>query len=300
MSQEIIEKIKDFLVQADTSPVQIDEKLIDEFAENCKALIKKQFTSDRDRSFRVRMSGIGRPLCQLQMEKAGAEREQSPYNNKLRFLIGDMIEALTVFIIKSSGIKVDSEQKGVKRKNKYFENGLTGTYDIEINNKIFDIKSASDWSFKNKFNMGFGAVAEKDVFGYLSQGYLYADTEKKDFGGWIVINKSSGEICLTEPPKDDKVYKDKGLKVANDNINALMQNKPFERCFDEVEETYRNKLTGNKRLDSVCEWCSFKHPCWGGKIQKLPQQVFDENGNHRSKNPRHFWYTFLAKKDKND
>ena len=34
--------------------------------------------------------------------------------------------------------------------------------------------------------MGFDAVVEKDVFGYKSQGYLYADAENKKFGGWIV------------------------------------------------------------------------------------------------------------------
>ena len=241
------------------------------------------------------MSGIGRPLCQLQMEKAGAEREQSPYNNKLRFLIGDMIEALTVFIIKSSGIKVDSEQKGVKRKNKYFENGLTGTYDIEINNKIFDIKSASDWSFKNKFNMGFGAVAEKDVFGYLSQGYLYAESLNKPFGGWIVINKSTGEIQLTAPPSDDTKYKDKALQIARDNASHLIDGKPFKRCFEDEEETFRQVKTGNRKLGTICSFCNFKKPCWGDDLQFLPQQ------QSKARNPKWFWYTKITqpKEDSN-
>tara|TARA_R100001126_G_C4854459_1_gene163770 strand:- start:521 stop:1237 length:717 start_codon:yes stop_codon:yes gene_type:complete len=234
------------------------------------------------------------------MEKLGAKREAQPYNNKLRFIFGDMIEAITMLLLKASGTTVDSEQKKVSRKSKYFEDGLSGTYDVEIDGKIYDIKSASDWAFKNKFSMGFDAVVEKDVFGYKSQGYLYADTENKKFGGWIVVNKSTGEMCLVSPPMDDTKHKKEALKVADDNIKALMENKPFERCFDDVEEKYRSKLTGNRVLDSVCGFCSFKQECWGDKIEYLPQQVFDDEGKPRSKNPRYYWYTHVANREKNN
>jgi hypothetical protein len=288
------------LVQAEKSPVPLSEELIEQFGEDCKKAIRKQFKEQRDKSFRVRMSGIGKPLCQLQMEKSGAKKEEMPYNSKLRFLFGDMIEAITVLLLKASGTTIDSEQKQVTRASKYFDTGLTGTYDIEIDNKIYDIKSASDWAFKNKFSMGFDAVVDKDVFGYKSQGYLYADAENKKFGGWIVINKSTGEMCIVSPPKNDAEHRKEALKVAEDNIKALMENKPFERCFTDVEEKYRNKLTGNRVLDSVCSFCSFKQECWGDKIEYLPQQVFDSEGNPRSKSPRYYWYTHLADRGNNN
>lgn len=227
MNIDILDKIKHFLVQAEKSPVPLSEELIEQFGEDCKKAIRKQFKEKRDTSFRVRMSGIGKPLCQLQMEKSGAKREEMPYNSKLRFLFGDMIEAITMLLLKASGTTVDSEQKQVSKPSKYFETGLTGTYDVEIDNKIYDIKSASDWSFKNKFSMGFDAVVDKDVFGYKSQGYLYADAENKKFGGWIVINKSTGEMCIVSPPKNDAEHRKEALKVAEDNIKALMENKPF-------------------------------------------------------------------------
>ena len=57
------------------------------------------------------MSTIGRPLCQLQMEKNGAEAETPPYNSKMRFIFGDLIEALAVAILKSSGVKIDDFQR---------------------------------------------------------------------------------------------------------------------------------------------------------------------------------------------
>jgi len=298
LNEDILNKLKDFLVQAEGSSVPMSEELIEQFGEDCKAAMRKQFKQKRESKFRVRMSGIGKPLCQLQMEKSGAKKEPMAYNGKIRFIFGDMIEAFTVLLLKASGIVIDSEQKQVSRKNKYFpDSGLTGTYDVEIDGKIYDIKSASDWAFKNKFSMGFGAVVDKDVFGYLSQGYLYADTEKKKFGGWIVVNKSTGEICIVSPPEDDSDYKRIGLQVAEENIEALMEDHPFKRCFTDVEETYRSKLTGNRRLDSVCGFCSFKQTCWEGKIQYLPQQVFDDNGKPRSKSPKYFYYTQLANQD---
>ena len=300
MTEQILDKIKHLLVQAEQSPVPISEELIEQFGEDCKKAIRKQFKERRDTSFRIRMSGIGKPLCQLQMEKSGAKREAQPYNNKLRFIFGDMIEAITMLLLKASGTVVDSEQKQVTRKSKYFEGGLNGTYDVEIDGKIYDIKSASDWAFKNKFSMGFDAVVEKDVFGYKSQGYLYADTENKKFGGWIVVNKSTGEMCIVSPPRDDTKHKKEALQLADDNIKALMENKPFERCFDDVEEKYRSKLTGNRVLDSVCGFCSYKQDCWGDKIEYLPQQVFDDEGKPRSKNPRYYWYTHVANREKNN
>jgi len=297
---DILDKIKYFLVQAEKSPVPLSEELIEQFGEDCKKAIRKQFKEQRDKSFRVRMSGIGKPLCQLQMEKSGAKKEEMPYNSKLRFLFGDMIEAITVLLLKASGTTIDSEQKQVSRASKYFETGLTGTYDVEIDGKIYDIKSASDWAFKNKFSMGFESVVDKDVFGYKSQGYLYADAENKKFGGWIVINKSTGEMCIVSPPKNDANHRKEALKLAEDNIKALMENKPFERCFTDIEEKYRNKLTGNRVLDSVCSFCSFKQECWGDKIQYLPQQVFDSEGKPRSKSPRYYWYTHVADRGNNN
>ena len=278
----------------------LSEELIEQFGEDCKKAIRKQFKEQRDKSFRVRMSGIGKPLCQLQMEKSGAKKEEMPYNSKLRFLFGDMIEAITVLLLKASGTTIDSEQKQVSRASKYFKTGLTGTYDVEIDGKIYDIKSASDWAFKNKFSMGFESVVDKDVFGYKSQGYLYADAENKKFGGWIVINKSTGEMCIVSPPKNDANHRKEALKLAEDNIKALMENKPFERCFTDIEEKYRNKLTGNRVLDSVCSFCSFKQECWGDKIQYLPQQVFDSEGKPRSKSPRYYWYTHVADRGNNN
>ena len=57
------------------------------------------------------MSNIGRPLCQLQMEAKGIKGEGQPYNNKMRNTFGDLLEALAIFVMKSSGVEIKNEQK---------------------------------------------------------------------------------------------------------------------------------------------------------------------------------------------
>ena len=84
---------------------------------------------------------------------------------------------------------------------------------------------------------GYKKIKEDDAFGYIVQGYLYSQSKNKDFGGWIVINKASGEWTICEAPEIQEKDKKEALQLADDNIKALMENKPFERCFDDVEKS---------------------------------------------------------------
>ena len=286
MSSQILEKVQSFLKEATDDSVVISEELIEEFGELCKSALRKQFTDKREKSFRARMSNVGKPLCQLQMEKSDTESEGQPYNNKMRNTFGDLIEALAVTIVKASGIKVNSTQKSVSYKFK--NKKIYGTYDIEIDNKIYDIKSASPYAFEHKFgdDGGFKSIVEEDAFGYLSQGYLYSESENKKFGGWIVINKSTGEWLVTETPTEDEQWKDLAINLAKENLTALDGGKPFRRCFSDIEETFRKIPTGNKVLGIVCSFCPYKFPCWGeNKLQYLPQQ------QSKGKNPKWVYYT---------
>ena len=286
MSNQILENVQSFLKMATDDSVAVSDKLIDEFGEMCKDAFRKQFTDKREKSFRARMSNIGRPLCQLQMEKSNAKPEGQPYNGKMRNAFGDLIEALAVTIIKASGIKVDSTQKSVSYN--IDKSKIDGTYDIEIGKSIYDIKSASPWAFEHKFGDegGFNSIVEDDSFGYLSQGYLYSESENKRFGGWIVINKSTGEWLVTETPTEDEKYKNIAINLSKENLHALDEGKPFRRCFSDIEETFRKIPTGNKVLGIVCSFCPYKFPCWGkDKLQYLPQQ------QSKGKSPKWVYYT---------
>ena len=260
-----------------------------EFGEACKNALLKQFEDARRDKFEPRMSNIGRPLCQLQMESKGVKGEGQPYSNKMRNTFGDLIEALSIFVMKSANIKLKNEQKKVKYK---FDGGeIEGRQDVEIDGKIWDIKSASPYSFDKKFGEagGFSEVARDDSFGYVSQGFLYSESQKKNFGGWIVVNKSTGEWAVCETPASAEEHKEKALNTAKDNYKAIKEGKPFKRCFSDVAETFRSKPTGNRVLGFVCSYCPYKLPCWGrDKLQLLPQQ------QSKGKNPKWVWYTSVT------
>jgi hypothetical protein len=290
----ILHKVQSYLESVSKNPVPISEELVQEFGEACKNALRKQFTYKEDVKFEPRMSNIGRPLCQLQMEAKGIKGEGMPYNAKMRNTFGDLIEALAIFVLKSAGVKIDSEQKEVEYK---FENeSIKGRLDVEIDNKIWDIKSASPFAFEKKFGEagGFNEVIKDDSFGYASQGFLYAESERKSFGGWIAINKSTGEWAICETPQLDTEYKNIAIKTAVDNYNALKTNAPFKRCFEPIVETFRSKPTGNKILGTACSFCPYKLPCWGEGLQLLQQQ------QSKGKNPKWVWYTEVNNPKVND
>ena len=81
------------------------------------------------------------------------------------------------------------------------------------------------------------SLKKDDAFGYIGQGYMYGIADKSDFGGWIVINKSTGEWCTTEVPAEHEA-KDAAVKNAESNITKLESNEPFKRCFSDVEEFF--------------------------------------------------------------
>ena len=281
----ILHKVQLYLDKATKDTVKVDSKLVEEFGEACKNALLKQFSEPRKENKSPRMSSIGRPLCQLQMEAKGIKGEGAPYNYKMRNTFGDLIEAVAIFVMKSAGVNIEDEHKKVQ----YEKDGtiIDGEYDTKIDQKIWDIKSASPYSFEKKFGEsgGFEAVAEDDAFGYVPQGYLYSESLKLPFGGWIVINKSTGEWTVCETPIADSEYRSKALSLAINNAKALENDEPFKKCYEDIEETFRGKKTGNRVLGTVCSFCPYKLPCWGSKVQLLPQQ------QSQGKNPKWVWYT---------
>ena len=281
----ILYKVQQYLGKASKESVKLDKGLVEEFGEACKNALLKQFEDQRRNKFEPRMSNIGRPLCQLQMEAKGVKGEGQPYNVKVRNTFGDIIESLAIFIMKSAGVNIKNEQKKVKYKFNGSE--VEGKQDVEIDEKMWDIKSASPYSFEKKFGEegGFLEVVKEDSFGYASQGFLYGESQNKKFGGWIAINKSTGEWTVCETPAMIEPHKTEALKKAKDNLKALKDKVPFKKQYDDIAETFRGKPTGNRVLGFVCSYCPYKLPCWGSKLQLLQQQ------QSKGKNPKWVWYT---------
>lgn len=238
--------------------VRVEEEWIEEAGEQFKAALRKQFAG-RSRNFRLRMSNIGRPLCQLQMEKAGATPMRREYNFIMRMLMGDAAEILTRFVLKAANVAVTSDGDGVKLDVA----GVTvkGESDLDVGGKVFDVKSASPYSFTHKFQRGYKYLKETDDFGYVGQLFGYSDAQDKEPGGWIVVNKSSGEIAVLsvdETPEGVAEIR----KEREEKVSKIISDAPFARCFEAEDEVYRRQNTGRKILPKPCQFCDYLHSCW--------------------------------------
>tara|TARA_R110002167_G_scaffold306923_2_gene511579 strand:+ start:3134 stop:3979 length:846 start_codon:yes stop_codon:yes gene_type:complete len=261
---ELQKQIEQYLLDSLEGDSSMDEDVVERFGERCKDALRKQFNGEK-REFTLRMSAIGRPLCQQQMEKEGAKPEPLKPSLKLKFTYGDMIEALVMAVMEAAKVNIESFQEGVSHTTG--STTIKGTLDVIIDGKVYDIKSASQHAFKNKFSRsdGFAKIAEDDAFGYIAQGYLYSSAKDLPFGGWIAYNKETGDIAVCKAPASD-AYKRSAIGKANKNIKALVDDVPFKRQFEKVKERFRNKITGNYTIALNCRYCNFKTSCWGNEI----------------------------------
>ena len=288
----ILAQVQGFLHQAIEGKAKVDPKLIDEFVENVRAAVTRRLGEPNKSEFTLRASNVGRPTCQLQMEASGVKTDPPAYSDIMRNMFGDLIESLAVLVLKSSGVDVRYTQIPVGLNIGGID--LKGTYDIDIGGKIYDIKSCSKYAFTHKFGPrgGFMAIKNSDDFGYVGQGYLYAEAEKKPFGGWIAINKETGEWAVTEAPDEDTPYRKEAIDKADAAIRTIKTNAPFKRCFDDEEEIFNRKPTGNTMLGATCSWCSYKAACWPG-VQLRPQ------AKSKAQSPKLVWYTkYVEEPDK--
>jgi hypothetical protein len=200
-----------------------------------------------ENSFRLRMSNIGRPLRQLWYEsKNTSDPHVVSGSTQIKFLYGHILEEIVLMLVRMAGHKVTSEQKEVN------VDGILGHMDCKIDGQVVDVKTASKFSF-NKFKDG--SLVNNDPFGYLAQLSGYETAEQTKEGGFLVINKESGELCLFRPDDLEKPnVKEKIEKVKA----AIAVDTPPDRCYDPIPEGKK----GNMKLPSGCAYCPYKFECY--------------------------------------
>ena len=284
--------IESFLYDAVRGQGKLSPEIISEFKESCGKALEKQFNETND--WRMRMSGLGKPLCQQQLEKKGKEKEIS-YNTVIKFLMGDLLEAVAIAVMKGAGVNIEKVQEPVKLKIGGIE--LKGTYDVKIDGRVWDIKSASPSNFMGKFGEfgSYNKIKEDDPYGYVMQRHLYGEADNSDFCGWIAINKVTGEFAVCEAPENQQKDRKEILESANETIKSLKSNKKFEKLYGEITETYvpksgKNKglriETGNTLLESICGYCDFRKHCW-------PKSTLSEKVTSKAKSKPLVWYNKL-------
>jgi len=273
--------LSQYMEDAVAGKTSMSDETVKQVAQDVSDALKRQFGGGNKRDkFSLRMSNIGRPSCQLWFEKNQPEKAlPKPTTFVMNMMIGDIVEAVFKGLLKEAGVEYeDSEKVTLELDN----TSVSGTYDIVIDGAVDDVKSASQWSYKNKFE-SFSTLAHKDSFGYVGQLVGYAEASGKKLGGWWVVNKANGQFKYV--PADGADINEE-LKRINDTVKTVESNK-FERCFESTPETFRGKPTGNTVLNENCTFCPYRYTCWP-TLQERPAVM------SQAKEPKMVSYITLA------
>ena len=244
----LVEDIYDKLsALSDGKSLNIDEKTIDDFGESMKKALSHWADPKPRAANTLRMSNIGKPLRQLwyDMRSENKKTERIPSPVFIKFLYGHLLEEVLLLLIKLAGHKVTGEQKEVK------VSGIKGHMDCIIDGEVIDIKTASGFAFKKFKNK---TLAEDDVFGYLPQLAGYEASQGTNKGGFLAMNKESGEIALYRPDSFDKP----NIKTKIKTIKKLIKvDTPPDLCYNPIPEG----AAGNMKLPRGCVYCRHKFEC---------------------------------------
>lgn len=228
-----------------------NEDNLNEFAENLKSILRERLAEREPLNNPLRFSSLGKQDRQLWYMAKNYPQEDLSAKTYFKFLYGDVIEQLLLFLAKESGHSVELHQHEVEVE------GVKGHIDAVIDGVLVDVKSASPYGYK-KFVLN--TVTEDDPFGYVQQLAGYAQVVTPDRApAWLAMDKVSGAICVA--PLSQSIVKDYPV---NDRINHLKeviaQDEPPARCYEDEEDG----KSGNRKLGTACGYCAFKHSCWPG------------------------------------
>jgi len=271
--------IHQYLENATSGKSAMSQENIEQVATDIKDALNRQFNTKREDKFRLRMSNIGRPSCQLWFEKNRPETAlPKPTTFVMNMMIGDIVEAVFKAVLREANVKFEDTDTVTLELDENTK--ISGSYDLVMNDSVDDIKSASDWSYKYKFD-SYESLHSGDSFGYVGQLAGYAKALGKKAGGWWVLNKANGLFKYVRAHID----MDKELDKIKKNIKAT-ESKELVRCFEPEPETFRGKETGNIVLNKNCTFCSYRNACWENLIE-LPAQM------SKAKEPKMVQYVSL-------
>ena len=230
---------------------KFDDSLYEELAKDIAEVIRNRLSSSSSKRGHLSLSSIGKPLRRLWYDlKDPVEDSEPPPYNALKFLYGDIIECIVLWLAKVSGHDVKDRQREVNFC------GVVGHIDSIIDGEVVDAKSASPRSFQ-KFARG--SLPDDDPFGYLAQIEAYDSCVGKGNPGFLAMQKVSGELCLYRP---DKVFDlPDAEQLVKDAKEALSKETPPEKkCYDAIPDG----KSGNMKLDKGCIYCPYKKKCWSG------------------------------------
>ncbi len=226
---------------------EIDDANLDGLLANIKLLIRERLLSKPEEAPRIRMSKLGTPDRKLWYEQH-VPLPRTSSSNALKFIYGDIIEQLIIFLAKEAGHTVEDEQK------EFEIDGIKGHQDCKLDGVVVDIKSASAYAFR-KFSER--TLFKDDPFGYIAQLSSYAHANGVDEAAFVGVNKESGAICILPLQQIDLIDAPKRIEQVK-VLAAPDAPKPQKKCYEPVPHNKGENLTLNKN----CTYCPYAKDCW--------------------------------------
>jgi len=242
------------ILDDDTDHV-VSEDNVEWAGEVFKNLLRSRLAKRDSSQDVLRFSSLGKKDRQLWYQANKPETAEKLHGKvKFKFLYGDVLEVLALFLAKEAGHSVEDAQYEVE------QDGVLGHIDAIIDGVLVDVKSASKYSYE-KFKSG--SYIFDDPFGYVSQLSGYANS-LEDVGklsgpraGFLVLDKTDGSICYA--PLDEEYIRGNppGPRI-KELRSVLASTTPPPRCYPDQEEG----KSGNRKLGIGCSYCPFKEECW--------------------------------------
>jgi hypothetical protein len=176
--------------------VTIPPHIMEDYLNGCKEALENIFKA-RASSGKVRVSDLGKDKDHIAAVLRGERPEQKlDYHNHLIFWRGYVFEALTEALLELALEEPPQKQKKLLIKVDAPSGNSTeirGTLDIIADGKVWDVKTANDRSYAEKFKSS-TVLAENDGYNYLIQGQAYSEGSGYPFEGWLVINVNSCQM----------------------------------------------------------------------------------------------------------
>lgn len=240
---------------------EVTDEQANEFGKSVGDLIANRLREQKEgkRKFTLRMSNIGKGARQLWYDKRYGNEESFSASTLVKFMFGDIIEQLVLFLAELSDLRVTARQAEVAL------DGIKGHIDADINGVTVDVKSASKHAFRKFAD---GTLAEDDAFGYVEQLGGYCTARDTD-GAFLAVNKESGEIAYLPFSKEELKVFDVPARIEyiKDVVDSDVEP---ERCYPDKEEG----ASGNRALGTNCSYCSHKHRCWADANGGLGLRTF--------------------------
>lgn len=225
------------------------------FQEELGAMFVKRFArymEVQDGPSELYLSAIGKPLRQLWYQLKGQSGEKLTPDTKFKFLYGDLLESLVLFLAVEAGHAVEGLQRSVE------VDGVRGRIDALIDGVLVDVKSCSPFAF-DKFRSG--EFLTNDPFGYVYQLSSYWSQLPVERAGFLCVDKTLGHIHFAELTNDkrrtDAEVRDRIARIRE----AVDSDVEPERCYEPRPISSKDK-SGNLVLGVGCGYCPFKGHCW--------------------------------------